>query len=71
MKFGNGLEALGTGEYPEDGRIDNRVFESSAVEHVELPLTLKRIEHCAFRGCLLLKSIELPEKLEYIGKHCF
>ena len=47
------------------------MFERSAVEHVELPSTLKRIEYNAFNGCKDLKSISLPDKLEYIGETCF
>ena len=44
-----GLEVLGTDEYPDD---DNEqwygVFTDSALESVELPSTLKRIEYSAF-----------------------
>ena len=71
MKFGEGLEALGTDEYFNNGKMYLGVFEQSSVEHVELPSTLKRIEYSAFRECKNLKNIELPERLEYIGKCCF
>lgn len=43
------------------------MFEESALEHVELPSTLRRIECCAFQDCENLKSVDLPETLEYIG----
>ena len=41
------------------------------MEHVELPSTLKRIEYSAFENCKSLKSISLPNGLEYIGERCF
>ena len=67
-----GLEALGTDEYPEDkSRRWPGVFEESSIEHVELPSTLRRVERCAFGKCRNLKSIGLPKKLEYIGNRCF
>ena len=70
-KFGEGLEVLGTDEYLEDGKMYCGVFEESAVERVELPSTLKRIEYSAFEKCKNLKSIDLPDGLEHIGKCCF
>ena len=43
--------------YPDsDGRLCG-IFEESAVEYVELPSTLKRIERNAFRDCKNLKNI--------------
>ena len=71
VKFGEELEALGTDEYIDDGKLLYGVFEESPVEHVELLSTLKRIEHCAFEKCKNLKSINLPTSLEYIGMWCF
>ena len=47
------------------------VFSESALEHVQLPSTLKRIEYAAFCDCKSLKSIELPENLEKIGIGAF
>ena len=47
------------------------VFMSSALESVELPSTLKRIECCTFSQCKNLKVVELPDRLEYIGRECF
>lgn len=66
-----GLEVLGTDEYPDDGRRWYGVFGGSALEYIELPSTLKRIEYSAFEDCKNLKSIGLPEMLEYIGEQCF
>ena len=71
MKFGEGLEILGTNEYPDNGNLWYGVFEESSIESVELPSTLKRIEYWAFENCKSLKSITLPDKLEYIGNRCF
>lgn len=62
-----GLEALGTNEYPEYCSMYQGVFEESAVEYVGLPSTLKRIEYNAFMGCKSLKSVTLPYKFKTIG----
>lgn len=69
-KFAEGLEALGTEDYAQAGGWYG-AFEKSALENVELPSTLKRIEFATFSGCGDLKDILLPEGLEYIGKECF
>ena len=66
-----GLEVLGTDEYPGNDGNWYGVFEKSALEYVELPSTLKRIEYCALYCCKSLKSIRLPDTLEYIGEYCF
>ena len=65
------MEILGMDEYPGDGGTWCGVFQESSVERAELPATLKRIEYSAFKNCKSLKSIWLPERLEYIGKWCF
>ena len=62
---------IGTDEYDDDGGIWPGVFMRSALENIEFPSTLKRIEYCAFENCKSLKSITLPDKLEYIGECCF
>lgn len=46
-------------------------FGYSSLEHIELPFTLKEIEYGAFENCKNLKNINLPDRLEYIGKRCF
>lgn len=66
-----GLEALGTDEVRSGDSTWRGVFERSAVENVELPSTLKRIEYSAFRECKGLRHITLPDRLECIGKACF
>ena len=73
VKFGEGLEVLGTDEPYDDDDDDEPygVFENSAVESVELPSTLKRIECGVFYSCEGLKKLDLPEGLEYIGEGCF
>ena len=48
VKFGEGLETLGTDEYPDNGKNWHGAFEGSQVEHIELPSTLRRIEYSAF-----------------------
>lgn len=57
VKFGEGLETLGTDEYESNGVAWTGVFEESAVETVELPRTLKRIKCSAFNSCKNLKTI--------------
>ena len=47
------------------------MFQNSALKRVKLPSTLKRIECRTFAGCKNLKTVELPNGLEYIGKECF
>ena len=62
VKLNEGLEVLGTDEHP-GGWNWCGVFQGIAVECVELPSTLRRIESSTFWGCKNLKSIELPERL--------
>lgn len=66
-----GLEVLGTDEYPIDGRCWYGVFQESTLKSVKFPSTLKRIELAAFEKCYNLKSIKFPEGLEKIGGFCF
>ena len=68
VKFGEGLEVLGTNEYSDDGKLLYGVFEGSSIESVELPSTIKRIEYSAFANCENLKSIGFPDSLESIGE---
>ena len=69
-KFADGLEILGTDEYPGYKELYG-VFWECALESVRLPSTLKRIEYRTFENCHFLRTIELPDGLEYIGKKCF
>lgn len=41
------------------------------MERFELSSTLRRIEYGAFENCESLRSIDLPEGLEYVGEMCF
>ena len=66
-----GLEVLGTDEYMDNGGLWCGVFETSTIESVQLPSTLKRIEYRAFWGCTNIKIIQFPEGLEFIGTYCF
>ena len=66
-----GLEVLGTDEYKDDGNMRAGAFENSGLKIIKLSSTLRRIEYSAFEDCKNLKSIQLPEKLEYIGIQCF
>lgn len=71
VKFSEGLEALGTDDYLDNGVLRPGVFENSSLNNVRLPSTLKRIEYSAFQGCSYLSDIYLPENLELIGQRCF
>ena len=71
VKFSEGLAVLGTDEYDSDGDMIRGVFEGSALENVELPKTLERIEYSAFEDCGNLKDVLLPEGLEFIGEKAF
>ena len=66
-KFGPGLEVLGTDERADDGGAYLGVFEKSALRRVELPPTLRRMQHNAFRDCRDLKGVRFPEGLEVVG----
>lgn len=65
--------AMMPGQYTYDGeqRSHGGVFASSGLENVQLPSTLKRLESKAFYKCGSLKTISLPQGLEYIGEKCF
>lgn len=65
-----GLTMLGTDEVMSPDKRWNGVFEESTLESVQLPSTLRRIEYAAF-ACTDLRSITLPDGLEYIGTWCF
>ena len=70
-KFSEGLEVLGTDEYPLDGGQWCGAFAESTLERIWLPITLKRIEYNTFYWCESLKGIDLPSGLEYLGDQCF
>lgn len=62
-----GLEELGFGEYSKGCELLYGVFSGSAVEHVQLPSTLRKIAYNTFMNCRSLRTIQLPDKLEHIG----
>ena len=70
-RLNEGLRVLGTDEQPEDERLCRGVFEGSALEHIELPSSLRSIEYAAFRDCESLKSIQLPLSLKRVEARMF
>ena len=66
-----GLGELGTVGHPKNGTLQCGVFQSSAVEHVVFPSTLKKIGDCTFENCQSLRHVVLPDCLEFIGGNCF
>ena len=71
VRLNDGLEVLGERWIVDWEEVEGRVFAGSSVEPVRLPSTLKRIEAMMFQGCKCLKSIVIPNSVEYIGKNCF
>lgn len=51
--------------------IGNEAFRMSKVETVLLPDGVKKIESCAFYGCMSLKKINIPDSIEFIGVSAF
>ena len=51
--------------------VDGGVFESSFLEFIALPRTLRALGPRTFYACGCLKTITLPEALEVIGECCF
>lgn len=56
MILNDGLTVLGTNEH-SDNETYNGVFEQSALKHINLPQTLKKIGYNVFRFCTDLKNI--------------
>lgn len=56
VQLNEGFEVLGTDDYQDDKNFDG-VFDSSALERIALPSTLKKIKFGAFYNCENLKSI--------------
>ena len=70
-QLNEGLESLGKKEVVDGVEWEGSVFGYSAVGSVALPSTLRRVEARMFEFCRNLKSIALPDGVEYIGEHCF
>ena len=51
--------------------LDDGAFQSSHIEKIILPATLKKIGLRVFRDCTKLHDIDLPENLEEIGQESF
>ena len=66
-----GLEVLGENRPLPNNELIVGVFEGTGLKDVKLPSTLKKIECFTFAGCKNLKTVELPEGLEYLGVSCF
>ena len=47
------------------------MFQSSTIEYVRLPSTLRSIEYNAFRNCKNLKALQLGENIVMLGRGCF
>ena len=47
------------------------MFFNSGIGHVELLATLRIIKDLEFCGCENLRSIEIPDNVEYVGEGCF
>ncbi|MCL2125198.1 MAG: leucine-rich repeat protein [Oscillospiraceae bacterium] len=41
------------------------------ISDVKIPETVTTIYHCAFRGCRVIKTLDLPSSLKYIGNYAF
>lgn len=71
VQLNEGLEKLGEKEIIFGIRYTGTVFASSAIENIIFPSTLRRIEAETFRLCKNLKSVDIPNGVEYIGEGCF
>ncbi len=49
----------------------NNTGTESILKHIELPENLQRIEEGTFQNCTQLKSIAIPDNVEYIGGSAF
>lgn len=67
VRLNEGLKVLGT-DVGNSGS-ERGVFEDSGVRSVELPSTLLEIKDRAFANCPGLTQINLPTRLEIIGRH--
>lgn len=60
MRLNEGLERLGNG-----------AFESSAIQDIQFPSSLRKIESDTFFCCKNLRGVKIPSGVECIGKRCF
>ena len=66
-----GLERLGAREVIEGKEREGQVFRETGIGSIRLPSTLRRVEAQTFWGCYNLKTIEIQNGVEYIGKESF
>lgn len=66
-----GLETLGSNGRQRYDSESHYVFQSSGLQKVHLPSTLKEIGRSAFEYCTGLKNVRFPDKLERIGTNAF
>ena len=71
VRLNEGLEKLGPKDSVDLNKSAGYTFAYSAIENVNLPSTLKRLEQSTFQRCVHLKSVEIPHGVEYIGQACF
>ena len=71
MSRNDGLETLGAREVIDGDEYEGGVFYGSALENIKFPSVLKRIEKETFCGCRNLRSVEIPDGVEYIGEESF
>ena len=69
VRLSEGLEILGAKEVA--GGQEGNAFCATAIERIALPSTLRRIEAETFKSCWRLRSVEVPNGVEYIGTECF
>jgi len=50
---------------------DNAFYECSALRHIDLPDTLRKIGHHCFYACSSLEEISVPDSVTEIGMGCF
>lgn len=62
------LMALGSTELETDQWANVGVFESSALERVDLPAELRDLKRHAFYGCKALQHVDLPKSLYFMGE---
>ena len=66
-----GLETIGKKETISGEICEGNAFWGSGIESIRLPSTVKRLEAMTFCNCHALRSVEISDGLEYIGRECF